>query len=121
MKNQADTLERVTLGAPKPFRIEIPEAELDDLTARLARTRWPDELSNVGWAYGTPLAYAKEMAEYWRTTYDWRKYEARLNQFPQFMTKVDGANVHSCRYAPPKNRLSPSCLYTVGRVRSWSS
>src|SRR5947209_5760489 len=78
----------------RPFRIAIPQADLDDLRERLARTRWPDELPGVGWSRGVPLAYLKELAEYWRTGYDWRTYEARLNEFPQFTTTIDGTNVH---------------------------
>jgi hypothetical protein len=76
-----------------PFRVDIPEADLIDLRERLARTRWPDELPGVGWALGVPMDYLKELAEYWRTTYDWRAQEARLNEFPQFTTEIDGTNV----------------------------
>src|SRR5215467_5455918 len=78
-------------AAIQPFRIDVPEADLDD---RLARTRWPDELPGVGWAYGAPLAYLRELADYWRTAYDWRAQEARLNRFAQFTTTIDGARVH---------------------------
>jgi pimeloyl-ACP methyl ester carboxylesterase len=78
----------------QPFRIDVPQADLDDLRDRLARTRWPDELPGVGWDYGVPLGYLKELAGYWRTAYDWRKQEARLNDFPQFTTTIDGAKVH---------------------------
>jgi microsomal epoxide hydrolase len=78
----------------RPFRIEIPQVDLEDLRDRLARTRWPDELPGVGWDYGVPLGYLKELADYWRTSYDWRPYEARLNELPQFTTTIDGANVH---------------------------
>lgn len=81
-------------GVIRPFRIAVPEAALEDLRDRLARTRWPDELPGVGWAYGVPLGYVKELVEYWRTSYDWRKYEGALNQHPQFTTTIDGANVH---------------------------
>jgi len=77
-----------------PFRIEIPQADLDDLRDRLARTRWPDQLPGVGWDYGIPLEYVQGLAEYWRTGYDWRVYEARLNAFDQFTTTIDGQNVH---------------------------
>ncbi len=66
----------------RPFRIDIPQADLDDLRARLARTRWPDQLPGVGWDYGIPLEYVKELAEYWRASYDWRVHEQRLNAFP---------------------------------------
>jgi microsomal epoxide hydrolase len=77
-----------------PFRIEIPQADLDDLRDRLARTRWPDQLPGVGWDYGIPLEYVRELAEYWRTGYDWRVHEARLNGFDQFTTTIDGERIH---------------------------
>ena len=78
----------------KPFRIDIPQADLDDLRrpARphpLAR-RGPD----AGWDYGFPLARLQELAEYWRTGYDWRAHEAELNELPQFTTEIDGQNIH---------------------------
>jgi epoxide hydrolase len=76
------------------FRIEIPEADLDDLRDRLARTRWPSDLPGVGWSRGVPLEYLRELAEHWRTGYDWREHEAQLNELPQFTTTIDGANVH---------------------------
>jgi epoxide hydrolase len=80
--------------AIQEFRIDVPQADLDDLTARLARTRWPDQLPGVGWDYGIALDYVKELAEYWRTGYDWRVHERRLNEFPQFTTTIDGQNIH---------------------------
>src|SRR5919204_3955781 len=78
----------------RPHRIEISQTQLDDLHERLARTRWPDELPGVGWSRGAPLDYLKALAEYWRSEYDWREQEARLNEFPQFTTEVDGQNIH---------------------------
>jgi pimeloyl-ACP methyl ester carboxylesterase len=72
----------------RPFRIDIPQADLDDLRARLNRTRWPDQLPGVGWDYGIPLDYVRELAEYWRAGYDWRAQERRLNEFPQFTTTI---------------------------------
>jgi epoxide hydrolase len=78
----------------RSFRIDIPQADLDDLADRLARTRWPDELPGVGWSRGVPLDYIKELAEYWRGGYDWRKWEAKLNEYPQFTTAIDGQNIH---------------------------
>ncbi len=77
-----------------PFRIDIPQADLDDLRDRLARTRWPDQLPGVGWDYGIPLEYVRELASYWRDEYYWRVHEARLNGFGQFVTAIDGARVH---------------------------
>jgi epoxide hydrolase len=78
----------------QPFRIEIPQADLDDLRDRLARTRWPDQIPGVGWDYGIPLEYVRDLAEYWRTSYDWRVHEARLNAFDQFTTTIDGQRIH---------------------------
>ncbi len=94
-------------GEIRPFHIEIPEAQLDDLRDRLARTRWPDGLPGVGWSYGVPLGYLKELAEYWRTSYDWRKQEARLNDYPQFTTTIDGANVHFMHVRSPEKEAIP--------------
>ncbi len=78
----------------KPYRIHVPQAEIDDLHRRLAMTRWPDELQGVGWSYGVPLEYVKSLAEHWATRYDWRKWEAQLNALPQFMTSIDGQDLH---------------------------
>src|SRR6266508_3606666 len=78
----------------RPFRIEIPQAALDDLRDRLARTRWPDELPGVGWSRGVPVNYLKGLADYWANSYDCRKAEARLNEFPQFTTEIDGQDIH---------------------------
>ncbi|WP_030912306.1 epoxide hydrolase family protein [Streptosporangium amethystogenes] len=78
----------------RPFRIEIPQADLDELRDRLARTRWPRELPGEEWSRGVPTGYLKDLAEYWRGEYDWRLHEARLNEFPQFMTEVDGQDIH---------------------------
>ncbi len=78
----------------RPFRIEIPEADVDDLHDRLASARWPGELPGTGWARGIPLGHLKELAGYWRTDYDWRAAEARLNSWPQFITEIDGQRIH---------------------------
>ena len=94
----------------KPFKIDIPQIDLDDLHERLARTRWPDELPGVGWSRGVPLGYLKELADYWRTRYDWRKHEARLNQFPQFTTEIDGANIHFLHVRSPERDALPLIL-----------
>jgi pimeloyl-ACP methyl ester carboxylesterase len=75
---------------------------LEDLGQRLGRTRWPDEVEDAGWDYGTNLAYLRELTEYWRTSFDWRKQEAILNEFPQFTTTVDGTNVHFMHVRSPE-------------------
>jgi hypothetical protein len=76
------------------FTARVPQEDLDDLQARLARVRWPDELADAGWTYGVPLDYARSLVEYWREDYDWRAHEARLNAHPQFLTTIDGQRVH---------------------------
>ena len=83
-----------TTAEIRPFQIEVPQADLDDLRQRLARTRFPDEIQGVGWDRGVSLGYLKDLAEYWHTGYDWRGQEARLNELPQFVTTIDGQNVH---------------------------
>ncbi len=76
------------------YRIDVPQADLDDLRDRLARTRWPRELPGVGWERGTPVGYLRELATYWRDGFDWRAAEARLNVFPQFTIEIDGQEIH---------------------------
>jgi pimeloyl-ACP methyl ester carboxylesterase len=94
----------------RPFRIDIPQADLDDLRDRLDRTRWPDELPGVGWTRGVPLGYLKELAGYWADGYDWPKQEARLNQFPQFTTAIDGQNIHFLHVRSPEPDALPLIL-----------
>ena len=78
----------------QPFRIEIRQTDVDYLHHRLASARWPGELPGAGWTRGVPLGYLKELAEHWRTQYDWRSAEARLNSYPQFVTEIDGQRIH---------------------------
>ena len=80
--------------AVEPFKIAISDQVLDDLKQRLANTRWPDEVLDSGWDYGSNLAYIKELVEYWRTSFDWRAQEVQLNKFNQFKSVVDGLNIH---------------------------
>jgi epoxide hydrolase len=99
----------------QPFRIEIPQADLDDLRDRLARTRWVNELPvetfateaqtgpvPPGWEYGVPLRYVKERVEYWRDGYNWRDWEDKLNGYPQFTTRIDGQNIHFVHVRSPE-------------------
>ncbi len=80
--------------AVQPYKIEIPDSVLDDLKSRLERTRWPDELPDTGWDYGSNLDYVKELVEYWRTKFDWHAQEKLINSFSHFKSKVDGLNIH---------------------------
>jgi pimeloyl-ACP methyl ester carboxylesterase len=78
----------------RPYRIEIPESALDDLKRRLAATRWPERAPVEDWSQGTPLGYLQEICRYWGERYDWRATEARLNRLPQFVTEIDGLDIH---------------------------
>jgi Epoxide hydrolase N terminus len=77
-----------------PFRIEISQCDVDDLVRRLEVSRWPHELPDVGWDYGVSSAFLRELANRWRTDYDWRAHERELNRLPQFVTEIDGQTVH---------------------------
>jgi epoxide hydrolase len=91
----------------RPYRVEVSQADLDDLRARLARVRWPDELPHAGWDHGVPLDYVRGLVEYWRTDYDWRAHEARLNAHPQFTTTIDGQRVHFLHVRSPEPDALP--------------
>jgi pimeloyl-ACP methyl ester carboxylesterase len=90
-----------------PFRIEIPEADLEDLRQRLRLTRWPEPETVDDWSQGVPLAYVRELCSYWLESYDWRACEASLNQFPQFRTEVDGVDIHFVHVASPQPGALP--------------
>jgi epoxide hydrolase len=91
----------------RPFTIDIPQADLDDLRDRLARTRWAADLPDVGWSRGVPVSYLKGLAEYWRDGYDWRVYERELNKYPQFTTEIDGQNIHFLHVRSPEPDALP--------------
>ncbi|MGH2633631.1 MAG: epoxide hydrolase family protein, partial [Tepidiformaceae bacterium] len=80
--------------AVRPFRINVPEAVLDDLHRRLEATRWPDGIPNAGWDYGADPGYIRELCDYWRTSYDWRAREAELNTHSGYLAEVDGVDLH---------------------------
>ncbi|MGQ4349577.1 epoxide hydrolase family protein [Streptomyces sp. SAS_275] len=105
--NLTDTPGDPGLPALRPFRLDIPQSDLDDLHQRLDRTRWPDELPGVGWAYGVPRDYLRELVRYWRHDYDWRAAEARLNAWPQFTTEIDGARLHFAHIRSPEVDATP--------------
>jgi pimeloyl-ACP methyl ester carboxylesterase len=78
----------------RPFTVEIPEADLRELRARIAATRWPDKETVEDDSQGVPLALMQDLARYWLTEHDWRKCEARLNAVPNFITEIDGLDIH---------------------------
>lgn len=94
----------------RPFVIDVADDVLDDLRERLARTRWPDAEVVDDWSQGIPLAYTKELAEYWLDSYDWRARERQLNRFAQFVTTIDGIDVHFVHVRSPHQNAMPLIL-----------
>jgi pimeloyl-ACP methyl ester carboxylesterase len=91
---QPGTVRSTATNAIRPFRIEVPQAALNDLRRRITTTQWPEKETVTDQSQGMPLATMRELARYWATTYDWRKCEARLNALPQFITEIDGLDIH---------------------------
>src|SRR5687767_9508834 len=83
-----------TASEIRPFRIQVPEADLEDLRARIVATHWPEKETVSDQSQGPRLATMRALAEYWATEYDWRRCEARMNSFPQFLTEIDGLDIH---------------------------
>jgi len=77
-----------------PFEVNIPKPVLDDLRIRLSQVRWPDEINNSGWNYGTSLDYMKELCDYWLNEFSWKKTENTINSYPNFMADIDGHQIH---------------------------
>lgn len=94
----------------RPFRIEIPEADLADLRDRIGRTRFTGELPGVGADYGVSLAYVEDLVAYWQDGYDWREWEAKLNSQPQFSTEIDGQHIHFVHVRSPEPDATPLIL-----------
>lgn len=82
------------MSAIRPFILDVPQQELDDLKARIDLTRWPEQEPVSDWSQGTPLAVLQELIAYWRNDYDWRRCEVRLNALGQFITEIDGLDIH---------------------------
>jgi epoxide hydrolase len=94
----------------RPFRIEIPDSAVEDLRDRLRRTRWPDPETVDDWSQGTPLAYARQLCRYWLEDYDFAAAQARLSQHPQFITAIDGLDIHFIHVRSPHPDATPLVL-----------
>jgi len=94
----------------RSFRIDIPESDLDDLRRRLRATRWPETETVEDWSQGVPLAYAQEVCAYWADQFDWRPWEAKLNAWPQFLTEIDGIDIHFLHVLSPHDGALPLIL-----------
>src|SRR5258708_13840267 len=93
-----------------PFKIRVPQEALDDLKRRLASTRWPERETVGDWSQGVPLQKAQALIAYWRDRYDWRRFEARLNAFPQYPTQIDGLGIHFIHVRSPHRNARPIIL-----------
>src|SRR5262245_15696699 len=96
--------------AIKPFKVRVDEAVLTDLKARLDRARWPDAVDGAGWDYGVDLQYMKDLVAYWRDKYDWRAQEAAFNKFDQFITTIDGLDIHFLHVRSKEKNALPLVL-----------
>jgi len=95
------------MSAIRPFTLDVPQAELDDLKARIDLTRWPEKEPVDDWSQGTPLAVLQDLMAYWRNDYDWRRCEARLNALGQFITEIDGLDIHFLHVRSPRADAMP--------------
>lgn len=91
----------------KEFSINISQDKLDDLSLRLQQTRWPEKETPNDWSQGTPLSYMKEVCDYWLNEYDWKKEESALNEFPQFITEINGLDIHFVHLKSPHPDAKP--------------
>jgi len=89
------------------FRIEVPQAALDDLRRRLEQVRWPAQIPGTGWERGVPVDYLQRLVRYWLSSYDWRAHEARLNALPQFTTRIDEQTIHFLHVRSPEPDALP--------------
>jgi pimeloyl-ACP methyl ester carboxylesterase len=98
------------MTAIRPFSIDVPQAQLDDLADRLRRAIWPNELAGVADAYGVPNERVRALAEYWLEDFDWRALEAKLNSYPQFVTEIEGEDIHFLHIKSPRTDAMPVIL-----------
>lgn len=95
------------MSAIRPFTLAVPQSELDDLKARIDMARWPEKEPVDDWSQGTPLAVLQDLVAYWRSDYDWRQCEARLNALGQFMTEINGLDIHFLHVRSPRADAMP--------------
>ena len=96
-----------TTTAIHPFHIDVPEEALDDLRRRIASTNWPEKETVADQSQGVPLALIQKLARHWATDYDWRTVEAELNALPQFVTEIDGLDIHFIHVRSPHEDALP--------------
>ena len=94
-----------------PFAVNVPQADLDDLQARLVRSRFAKGLPDVGWTQGVPEDHARLLVETWKNDFDWRAWEAKLNSYPQFTTEIDGQTIHFLHIRSASESATPLMLF----------
>jgi microsomal epoxide hydrolase len=99
-----------TIGAIAPFEVAVSYEDIADLKARLARTRWPDSIPDLGWGMGVDVSYLREFCDYWCRQYDWSAFAARMNAFPQFVTHADDQRLHFIHVRSPESNARPLIL-----------
>src|SRR3954467_7104547 len=97
----------------RPFRVDVPEAALTDLRRRVAATRWPEQETVTDQSQGVPLATIQELAHHWATDYDWRRCEETLNALPQYVTEIDGLDIHFVHVRSAHEDALPLLVYHV--------
>jgi hypothetical protein len=102
----------------RPFSVQIPQSVLDELSDRLACTRWPDEVAGAGWDYGSNLDYMRELCDYWQNKFDWRAQEKAINQFANFRAEIDGTGIHFIHERGRAKIPCPLCSCTAGPALS---
>ncbi|HEY6337509.1 MAG TPA: epoxide hydrolase [Candidatus Sulfotelmatobacter sp.] len=106
-QHQAEAAQVATI---KPFKVRISDSVLADLRRRIEETRWPDQLPGTTWEYGADIHKIHELADYWRSKYDWRAQEARINRFDQFTTEIDGQTIYFIHERSPRADAMPLML-----------
>jgi pimeloyl-ACP methyl ester carboxylesterase len=94
----------------RPFTVAIADSEIEDLKQRLARTRWPNPETVPDWSQGVRLDSARSLIDYWEREYDWRRFESELNRFPQFLTEIDGLDIHFIHIKSKSPKAMPLIL-----------
>ena len=105
----------------RPFRVDFPDEEIAELRRRIAATRWPDQETVTDDSQGVRLALMQDLARYWATKHDWRTCQARLNDLPNFLTEIDGLDIHFIHVRSQHTGALPLSSRTAGPARSSSS
>jgi microsomal epoxide hydrolase len=106
----SDTERQSSAAVIRPFKVHVPDSVLVDLDRRLEGTKWPDQLPGTNWEYGADMKKVRELADYWQNQYNWRAQEARINQFDQFTTEIDGQQIHFIHQRSPRSDALPLML-----------